>query len=58
MIDGYTGIFGIIVLILVIYAIIRIAQSGAEPMWKAIWIAVVILVPVIGLILWFLFGPK
>lgn len=56
--DGYTGILGIIILILDIYAIIRIVQSGAEPLWKAIWIVVVILLPVVGLILWFLFGPK
>lgn len=56
--DGYGGILGIIILILDIYAIIRIVQSGAEPLWKAIWIVVVILLPVIGLILWFLFGPK
>ncbi len=56
--DGYTGILGIIILILDIYAIVRIAQSGAEPIWKAIWIVVVILLPVLGLILWFLFGPK
>lgn len=56
--DGYGGILGIIILVLDIYAIIRIVQSGAEPLWKAIWIVVVILLPVIGLILWFLFGPK
>ncbi|HAC59813.1 PLDc N-terminal domain-containing protein [Parvibaculum sp.] len=56
--DGYTGILGIIILILDIYAIIRIVQSGAEPLWKAIWIVIVLLLPVLGLILWFLFGPK
>jgi len=56
--DGYTGILGIIILILNIYAIIRIVQSGAEPLWKAIWIVVVLFLPVLGLILWFLLGPK
>ncbi|MEQ8380133.1 PLD nuclease N-terminal domain-containing protein [Parvibaculum sp.] len=56
--DGYTGILGIIILILDIYAIIRIVQSGAEPLWKAIWIVVVLFLPVLGLILWFLLGPK
>jgi hypothetical protein len=56
--DGYTGILGIIILILDIYAIIRIVQSGAEPLWKAIWIVVVLALPILGLILWFLFGPK
>lgn len=56
--NGYGGILGVAILILDIYAIVRIAQSGAEPLWKAIWIAVVVLLPVLGLILWFLFGPK
>ena len=56
--DGYTGILGIIILILDIYAIIRIVQSGAEPLWKAIWIVIVLRLPVLGLILWVLFGPK
>jgi hypothetical protein len=56
--NGYGGIIGVAILILDIYAIVRIAQSGAEPLWKAIWIAVVVLLPVLGLILWFLFGPK
>ena len=54
----YGGILGIIILVLDIYAIIKIAQSGAEPLWKAIWIVLVIVLPVLGLILWFLFGPK
>ena len=56
--DGYGGILGIIILILDIYAIIRIVQSGAEPLWKAIWIVIVLFLQVIGLILWFLLGPK
>jgi membrane protein DedA with SNARE-associated domain len=56
--DGYGGILWVIVAILDIYAIIRIVQSSAEPLWKAIWIVVVLLLPVLGLILWFLFGPK
>mgnify|MGYP000748910399 CR=1 FL=1 len=55
---GYNGILGIIILVLDIYAIIKIAQSSAEPIWKAIWIVVVLFLPVIGLILWWLFGPK
>ena len=54
----YSGILGIIVLVLDIYAIVKIAQSSAEPLWKAIWIVLVIVLPVIGLIIWFLFGPK
>ncbi|MGB5949122.1 MAG: PLD nuclease N-terminal domain-containing protein [Parvibaculum sp.] len=55
---GYGGFIWLIIAILDVYAIVRIAQSNAEPLWKAIWIVVVLALPVIGLILWGLFGPK
>jgi hypothetical protein len=52
------GFFGILVLIGDIYAILQIAQSAGSTGNKALWIALVILLPVLGLILWFLLGPK
>lgn len=52
------GIFGLIVLIADIYAIIQIFQSSASTMAKVLWIAAVIILPVLGLIIWFFFGPK
>jgi len=55
---GYNGFFGLIILVLDIYAIIKIVQSSADPIWKAIWVVVVLFLPVLGLILWALFGPK
>jgi len=55
---GYGGFLGLLILVADIYAIIRVAQSSAEPISKAIWIVVILLLPVLGLILWFLFGPK
>ncbi|MBI1260086.1 MAG: hypothetical protein GC184_00015 [Rhizobiales bacterium] len=55
---GYYGFWWLIIAVLDVLAIIRIAQSSAEPIWKAIWIVVVIALPVLGLIIWWLFGPK
>lgn len=55
---GYGGFLGLIVLVADIYAIIRVAQSSATPLAKALWIVAILLLPVLGLILWFLFGPK
>ncbi|MDB5972423.1 MAG: hypothetical protein JWQ90_4873 [Hydrocarboniphaga sp.] len=52
------GIFGILILVLDIYAIIKIAQSSAEPLKKAIWIVIILLLPFLGLLLWWLLGPK
>lgn len=53
-----SGIFGILILIADVYAILQIAQSSAGSGKKALWIVLVILLPVVGLIAWYLFGPK
>lgn len=51
------GILGIIVLFLDIYAILKIVQSSASTGAKAAWVVVVLLLPVLGVIAWYLFGP-
>ena len=53
---GY-GIGGIIVLILDIWAIIKILQSGASNGEKLLWILLIIVLPLIGFIIWLLAGP-
>lgn len=58
MFNSNYSIFGILILVLDIYAIIKIAQSSTEPLKKALWIVIIILLPVLGLILWWLLGPK
>jgi hypothetical protein len=53
-----TGLLGLIVLVLNVYAIVKIVQSRAGTGAKVLWIVVILLLPVLGLILWLLFGPK
>ena len=52
------GLFGVLVLVADVYAIIKTAQSGATPGAKALWIALVLLLPVLGVVLWFFAGPR
>ncbi|MFQ6004269.1 MAG: PLDc N-terminal domain-containing protein [Woeseia sp.] len=52
-----SGILGFIYLIIVIYAILQIGQSSEDNARKAIWIAVVLVVPVVGVIAWYFMGP-
>lgn len=52
------SLLGFIIFVLDIYAVLQIAESTASNGRKALWIAVVIVLPVLGLILWFLLGPK
>jgi hypothetical protein len=51
------GLLGLLHLILIVYAIVKIVQSSAGTGSKVLWIVVILLLPVLGLILWFLFGP-
>ncbi len=51
------GLLGLIHLVLIVYAIVKIVQSRAGTGSKVVWIVVILLLPVLGLILWFLFGP-
>ncbi len=53
----YNGIIGLIVLVLDIWAIINIIKSSAPDTNKLLWVVIVVLLPVIGLILWFILGP-
>lgn len=52
------GILGFILLVCVVYAIVKTSQSKASTGNKVIWIVVLLLLPLLGFILWFLFGPK
>jgi hypothetical protein len=51
------GLLGLVVLGLSIWAIITIFQSAATPGVKTLWILLILILPVIGLVVWFLFGP-
>lgn len=52
------GFFGLLILIADVWAIVNIAQSGATTGKKVLWIVLVLVLPVLGLILWFLLGPR
>ncbi len=52
------GLFGLIVLIINVWAIIRVIGSTASTGKKVLWVVLILLLPVLGVILWFLLGPK
>jgi len=55
---GYNGLWGVLLLAGDIWAILNIFQSSVSNEKKLIWILVVVLLPLLGLILWFFFGPR
>lgn len=52
------SLFGLIILILNVYAIVKIVQSNATTGIKVLWIVIILLLPVLGLLLWLFLGPK
>jgi hypothetical protein len=52
------GIWGVLVLAADIWAIINIFQSSASTGKKVLWTLLVLLLPVVGLIIWLLLGPR
>jgi len=52
------GCGGLIVLILAIYAIVNVLNSRADTGTKVLWSVVIFFLPLLGFLLWLLFGPK
>ena len=51
-------ILSLLILIADIWAIINIVQSNESTGTKVLWVVLVVLLPVIGLIIWYFAGPK
>jgi len=54
----FEGIIGLVHLAISLWAFLSIIKSSATMGLKIIWIVLVLLLPVIGLIVWLLVGPK
>ena len=54
----FNSLIGLIILALDIWAIINVFKSGASTGAKVLWILLILLLPVLGLILWAIAGPR
>ena len=52
------GIPGLIILALDIWALVSVLQSGLAPGAKVLWVLVIVFLPLIGMLLWFLLGAR
>jgi hypothetical protein len=57
MYDRYS-LWGLLVLVADVWAIVNILQSAAEAGKKVLWTVIVIVLPVLGFILWLFLGPR
>lgn len=49
---------GLLVFILDVYAITQIIGSGASNGAKALWIVLILVLPLVGFLIWLVAGPK
>lgn len=58
MSDAFGGLFGLIILALDIWAIVSVVRSDAATGKKVLWVLLIFILPVLGLILWAIMGPR
>lgn len=51
-------ILSVFILIAEVWAILNVAQSRVTTQIKTIWILVILLLPVLGVVIWYFAGPK
>ncbi|PIW28394.1 MAG: hypothetical protein COW29_09340 [Rhodobacterales bacterium CG15_BIG_FIL_POST_REV_8_21_14_020_59_13] len=52
------GPLGLLILVFDIYAILNVARSPASSLTRVVWIALILIAPIIGFILWLFLGPR
>ncbi|WP_323766154.1 PLDc N-terminal domain-containing protein [Marinovum sp.] len=53
-----TGIGGFILLVLDVWAIVSVVSSRASTGKKVLWVLLILFLPLLGFILWLIFGPR
>ncbi len=53
-----SGLLSLVILALDIWAILNVIKSSAGGGAKVLWILLIILLPVLGLIIWAIAGPR
>lgn len=52
------GLFGLLILAADIWAIINVIQSTASTGATVLWILVILVLPLLGLVIWLIAGPR
>ena len=49
---------GVLLLLADLWAVVRTLRSDAETKNKMLWVAIVLALPIVGMVLWIWFGPS
>ncbi|HYX08333.1 MAG TPA: PLDc N-terminal domain-containing protein [Bacteroidales bacterium] len=52
------GILGLVILIADVWAIVKTFDSPTSTGKKVLWIVLILLLPILGLIIWLIAGPR
>ena len=52
------GLFGLIILVADVWAIVNVFQSAESTGVKVVWTVAILVLPVVGLIVWLIAGPR
>ena len=55
---GFAGLFGFIVLVLDVWAIVSIIGSDRGTGAKVLWVLLILVLPLLGFIIWLIAGPR
>lgn len=58
LVDGRVGLCGLLHILAVVWAFVQIANSSADQGSKVLWGLAVFFFPVVGLLAWYVAGPK
>ncbi len=54
----FMGLLGLLIFVADVWAILTILKSASSTEKKILWCLLILLLPVLGLIIWYLAGPK
>ena len=54
----FEGLLGLLILVADVWAILNVFQSSESTGTKALWIVLVLVLPVLGFVIWYFAGPK
>jgi hypothetical protein len=54
----FEGLITLLILVADVWAILNVVQSGESTGSKALWVVLVLVLPVLGFAIWYFAGPK
>ncbi len=55
---GFSGLFGLLMLMADIWAVVNIFQSRSSTGAKVAWTLLIFLLPLLGFVIWLMAGPR